>query len=80
MIVFVDAMAEMWHGNIIMASVAVKNHKHGAKNKYAQFQSEIPQGIPLLTSKHVAFRAQFIMPPRHEGGTAVYALHLGVVV
>ena len=25
----------------MMASVAVKNHKHGAKNKYAQYQKEI---------------------------------------
>jgi len=25
----------------MMASVAVKNHKHGSKNKYAQFQNEI---------------------------------------
>ena len=37
----------------MMASVAVKNHKHGAKNKYAQFQSEITMET-VLNSKPVA--------------------------
>ncbi len=37
----------------MMASVAVKNHKHGAKNKYAQFQNEITLQT-VLESKTVA--------------------------
>jgi len=37
----------------MMASVAVKNHKHGAKNKYAQFQNEITIDT-VLKSKMVA--------------------------
>jgi acetyl-CoA C-acetyltransferase len=36
-----------------MALVAVKNHKHGAKNKYAQFQKEIDINT-VLSSKTVA--------------------------
>jgi acetyl-CoA C-acetyltransferase len=34
-------MADFGTTEEMMASVAVKNHKHGAKNKYAQFQNEI---------------------------------------
>ncbi len=37
----------------MMASVAVKNHKHGSKNKYAQFQNEITLQT-VLESKTVA--------------------------
>ncbi len=37
----------------MMAAVAVKNHKHGAKNKYAQFQSEITMET-VLRSKAIA--------------------------
>ncbi|MDD5171551.1 MAG: thiolase domain-containing protein [Candidatus ainarchaeum sp.] len=37
----------------MMAAVAVKNHRHGAKNKYAQFQSEITMET-VLKSKMVA--------------------------
>ena len=37
----------------MLASVAVKNHKHGAKNKYAQFQNEITIDT-VLKSKMVA--------------------------
>jgi acetyl-CoA C-acetyltransferase len=37
----------------MMASVAVKNHKHGAKNKYAQFQNEITLKT-VMESKTVA--------------------------
>jgi acetyl-CoA C-acetyltransferase len=37
----------------MMASVAVKNHKHGAKNKYAQFQNEITIET-VLKSKMIA--------------------------
>ncbi|MEW6035807.1 MAG: thiolase domain-containing protein [Candidatus Micrarchaeota archaeon] len=37
----------------MLASVAVKNHRHGAKNKYAQFQSEITME-QALKSKAIA--------------------------
>jgi acetyl-CoA C-acetyltransferase len=37
----------------MLASVAVKNHKNGAKNKYAQFQNEITQET-VLNSKSIA--------------------------
>ncbi|MEW6722178.1 MAG: thiolase domain-containing protein [Candidatus Micrarchaeota archaeon] len=37
----------------MMAAVAVKNHKNGAKNKYAQFQSEITMET-VLKSKSIA--------------------------
>jgi acetyl-CoA C-acetyltransferase len=37
----------------MMASVAVKNHKHGAQNKYAQFQKEITLDT-VLKSKMIA--------------------------
>jgi acetyl-CoA C-acetyltransferase len=37
----------------MMASVAVKNHRHGAKNKYAQFQNEITIET-VLGSKTIA--------------------------
>jgi acetyl-CoA C-acetyltransferase len=37
----------------MMASVAVKNHKHGSKNKYAQFQNEITIDM-VMKSKVVA--------------------------
>jgi len=37
----------------MMASVAVKNHKHGSKNPYAQFQKEITMD-DVLNSKMVA--------------------------
>ncbi|MFH1785454.1 MAG: thiolase domain-containing protein [Candidatus Micrarchaeota archaeon] len=37
----------------MLASVAVKNHKHGAKNKYAQFQKEITIDA-VLKSKMIA--------------------------
>ncbi len=37
----------------MMAAVAVKNHRHGAKNKYAQFQNEITMEA-VLKSKMVA--------------------------
>ncbi|VVC04445.1 3-ketoacyl-CoA thiolase [Candidatus Bilamarchaeum dharawalense] len=37
----------------MMASVAVKNHKHGAKNKYAQFQNEITLET-VMNSKTIA--------------------------
>lgn len=37
----------------MMASVAVKNHKHGAQNKYAQFRNEITIDM-VLNSKMIA--------------------------
>jgi acetyl-CoA C-acetyltransferase len=37
----------------MLASVAVKNHKHGAKNKYAQYQNEITIEA-VLNSKMIA--------------------------
>ncbi len=37
----------------MLASVAVKNHKHGARNKYAQYQNEIDMST-VLESKMVA--------------------------
>ncbi|MEW6749001.1 MAG: thiolase domain-containing protein [Candidatus Micrarchaeota archaeon] len=37
----------------MMASVAVKNHKHGAKNKYAQFPKEISMET-VMSSKMIA--------------------------
>ena len=46
-------MTEFGTTEEMMASVAVKNHKHGAKNKYAQFQNEITIQT-VLDSKTVA--------------------------
>ena len=46
-------MVEFGTTEEMMASVAVKNHKHGAKNKYAQFQKEITIDT-VLKSKMVA--------------------------
>src|SRR4030042_284339 len=37
----------------MMASVAVKNHKHGAKNKYAHFPKEISMET-VMSSKMIA--------------------------
>jgi acetyl-CoA C-acetyltransferase len=37
----------------MLASVAVKNHKHGSKNKYAQFQNEITLDT-VMNSKMIA--------------------------
>jgi len=46
-------MADYGTTEEMMASVAVKNHRHGAKNKYAQFQSEITLDT-VMKSKMVA--------------------------
>ncbi len=46
-------MADYGTTEEMMASVAVKNHKHGAKNKYAQFQNEITMET-VLKSKAIA--------------------------
>lgn len=46
-------MADFKTTEEMMASVAVKNHKHGAKNKYAQFQNEITMET-VMKSKAIA--------------------------
>ena len=55
----------------MMASVAVKNHKHGARNKYAQFQKEISLET-VLDSKMVADPLKvFDCSPITDGAAAV---------
>lgn len=55
----------------MMASVAVKNHKHGAKNKYAQFQNEITIET-VMKSKMVADPLKvFDCSPITDGAAAV---------
>jgi acetyl-CoA C-acetyltransferase len=55
----------------MLASVAVKNHKHGAKNKYAQFQKEITMDT-VLNSKVVADPLRmFDCSPVTDGAAAV---------
>ena len=55
----------------MMASVAVKNHKHGSKNPYAQFQKEISMD-DVLNSKMVADPLKvFDCSPITDGAAAV---------
>ncbi|MGB9719256.1 MAG: thiolase domain-containing protein [Candidatus Anstonellales archaeon] len=55
----------------MMASVAVKNHKHGSKNPYAQFQNEITIET-VLNSKVVASPLKvFDCSPITDGAAAV---------
>ncbi len=55
----------------MLASVAVKNHKHGAKNKYAQYQNEITLDT-VLKSKMVADPLHvFDCAPITDGAAAV---------
>jgi acetyl-CoA C-acetyltransferase len=55
----------------MLASVAVKNHKHGANNKYAQFQKEITMET-VLKSKVVADPLKmFDCSPVTDGAAAV---------
>ena len=55
----------------MMASVAVKNHKHGSKNPYAQFQKEITMD-DVLNSKMVADPLRvFDCSPITDGAAAV---------
>lgn len=55
----------------MLASVAVKNHKHGAKNKYAQFQKEITIET-VMNSKVVADPLKmFDCSPVTDGAAAV---------
>ena len=55
----------------MMASVAVKNHKHGSKNPYAQFQKEITMDN-VLNSKMVADPLKvFDCSPITDGAAAV---------
>ena len=55
----------------MMAAVAVKNHKHGSKNKYAQFQNEITIET-VMKSKVVADPLKvFDCSPITDGAAAV---------
>ena len=55
----------------MMASVAVKNHKHGSKNKYAQFQKEITMET-VMNSKMVADPLKvFDCSPISDGAAAL---------
>jgi len=55
----------------MMAAVAVKNHKHGAKNKYAQYQNEITIDT-VMNSKMVADPLKmFDCSPVSDGAAAV---------
>jgi len=55
----------------MMAAVAVKNHKHGAKNKYAQYQNEITLET-VMNSKMVADPLKmFDCSPVSDGAAAV---------
>jgi len=55
----------------MLASVAVKNHKHGSKNKYAQYQNEITIEA-VLNSKMVADPLKvFDCSPVSDGAAAV---------
>ncbi|MEM4360931.1 MAG: thiolase domain-containing protein [Candidatus Anstonellaceae archaeon] len=59
-----------------LAWVAVKNHKHGAKNKYAQFQKEIDIQT-VLSSKVVASPLKvFDCSPVTDGAAAVVLMPL----
>lgn len=59
-----------------MAAVAVKNHKHGAKNKYAQFQKEITLQT-VLSSKVVASPLKvFDCSPVTDGAAVVILMPL----
>ncbi|MCX8163163.1 MAG: thiolase domain-containing protein [Candidatus Micrarchaeota archaeon] len=59
-----------------LAAVAVKNHKHGAKNKYAQFQKEIDIKT-VLSSKVVAWPLKvFDCSPITDGAAAVVLMPL----
>jgi len=60
----------------MLASVAVKNHKHGAKNKYAQYQNEITIDT-VLNSKMVADPLRmFDCSPVSDGAAAVVLVPL----
>lgn len=55
----------------MMAAVAVKNHKHGAKNKYAQFQSEITMETVLKSKVVAAPLKVFDCSPITDGAAGV---------
>ncbi|MBI5227396.1 thiolase domain-containing protein [Candidatus Micrarchaeota archaeon] len=60
----------------MMASVAVKNHKNGAKNKYAQFQKEISIA-DVLKSKEIASPLKVLdCSPITDGAAAVILVPL----
>ncbi len=62
----------------MLASVAVKNHKHGSKNKYAQYQNEISME-DVLKSKMVADPLKILdCSPITDGAAAVVLAPLEV--
>jgi acetyl-CoA C-acetyltransferase len=62
----------------MMASVAVKNHKHGAKNKYAQFQKEVSLET-VMDSKMIADPLKvFDCSPISDGAAALVLAPLDV--
>lgn len=62
----------------MMAAVAVKNHKHGAKNKYAQFRNEITIDA-VLNSKMIADPLKvFDCSPITDGAAGVILAPLDV--
>ncbi len=62
----------------MLASVAVKNHKHGSKNKYAQYQNEISME-DVLKSKMVADPLKILdCSPISDGAAAVVLAPLEV--
>jgi acetyl-CoA C-acetyltransferase len=71
-------MAEFGTTEEMMASVAVKNHKHGAKNKYAQFQNEITIET-VMGSKMVADPLKvFDCSPISDGAAGVVLAPLDI--
>ncbi|MFN3909994.1 MAG: thiolase domain-containing protein [Candidatus Anstonellaceae archaeon] len=59
-----------------LAAVAVKNHRHGAKNKYAQFQKEIDINT-VLSSKVVSSPLKvFDCSPVTDGAAAVILMSM----
>ncbi|MBI5046500.1 thiolase domain-containing protein [Candidatus Micrarchaeota archaeon] len=64
-------MSEFKTTEEMMAAVAVKNHKHGSKNKYAQFQNEITIDT-VLKSKMISDPLKvFDCSPITDGAAAV---------
>jgi acetyl-CoA C-acetyltransferase len=55
----------------MLASIAVKNHKHGAKNKYAQFQKEITLETAMKSKVVADPLKMFDCSPVSDGAAAV---------
>lgn len=71
-------MAEFGTTEEMMASVAVKNHKNGSKNKYAQYQNEITVDT-VMKSKMVADPLKvFDCSPISDGAAAVVLAPLDI--